>query len=69
MTKHDLDVPEKSKKADLLKVIDERNINKTTKYAVDYLAKSKRYTVLRLPSNYCVLNAIELVWSNLKHNV
>ena len=51
----------------LLQKIKLANIQR--EYAIDNLAKKYDHIVLRLPPYRCILNAIELVWSQLKHLV
>lgn len=46
-----------------------KNVNFETKYVVDEMAASLGHTVLRLPPYYCILNPIELVWSQLKRSI
>lgn len=43
-----------------------QNKDKTKKYAVDEMAKSMGFTVLRLPPYHCELNPIEMVWAQVK---
>uniref|UniRef100_A0A6P7GZG8 Uncharacterized protein LOC114342564 n=1 Tax=Diabrotica virgifera virgifera TaxID=50390 RepID=A0A6P7GZG8_DIAVI len=38
-------------------------------YIIDNAASKNGHTTLRLPPYYCVLNPIELLWSQLKYNV
>ncbi|XP_050509051.1 uncharacterized protein LOC126886230 [Diabrotica virgifera virgifera] len=38
-------------------------------YIIDEAASKNGHTTLRLPPYYCVLNPIELLWSQLKYNV
>lgn len=72
MEKNSIEVPhEKVTKKSLLEVIDSRvkDIPNVGKYMVDHLAEQNGHVVLRLPPYYCVLNPIELIWSQLKHGV
>ena len=60
-------LPEKQTKKELLLAIKNSDVNKSPIYAVDTIAKNNGHTVLRLPPYYCILNPIEMVWSQLKH--
>ena len=50
----------------LLSLIKEANIQK--QYIVDNIAKLAGHSVLRLPPYHCMLNPIEMVWSQLKQH-
>jgi transposase len=65
MEAKNINLPVKRTKVELLKVIEDSNIDKTKSYVVDNLAREKGHTVLRLPPYYCIFNAIELIWSEL----
>jgi transposase len=69
MEAKNINFPAKRTKVELLKAIENSNIDKTKSYVVDNLAIEKGHTVLRLPPYYCIFNAIELIWSQLKHAV
>jgi transposase len=69
MLEHKLEIPDRVTKSVLLQTIQNSDIDKTKSYAVDNMAKSLDHTIERLPPYYCVLNPIELVWSQLKHRV
>jgi transposase len=69
MLEHNLEIPDRATKSVLLQTIQNSDIDKTKSYAVDNMAKSLGHTIERLPPYYCVLNPIELVWSQLKHRV
>jgi transposase len=69
MEAKNINLPAKRTKVELLKVIDDCNIDKTKSYVVDNLAREKGHTVLRLPPYYCIFKAIELIWSQLKHAI
>jgi transposase len=58
---------EKTTRPELFTIIKENNIGKV--YFIDDLAAKYGHTVLRLPPYYCVLNPIEMVWSQLKHKI
>ena len=65
MNKHCIRIPEPvPTKPVLLKLIKDANIQK--KYIIDSMAESAGHTVLRLPPYHCMLNPIEMVWSQLK---
>jgi transposase len=64
MASHNIAVPQKNTKKDLLEILKNHDIPQ--QYVVDETAKEKGHTVLRLPPYYCVLNPIELIWSSLK---
>jgi transposase len=67
MEANNLKIPTgKATKADLLKIIADSEVNKEKKYYVDTIAQQNGHVVLRLPPYYCVLNPIELVWSQFK---
>ena len=51
----------------LLELTKMANIQK--KFAIDSIAFENRHLVLRLPPYHCCLNAIELVWHQLKSKV
>ena len=57
----------KATKTVLLSIAADSDVNCEKSYAVDTIAKQHGHTVLPLPSYHCVLNPIELVWSQLKH--
>jgi transposase len=59
----------KRTKVELLKVIEDSNIDTTKSYVVDNLAREKGHTVLRLPPYYCIFNAMEFIWSQVKHAI
>ena len=50
----------------LLQKIKQVKIQK--EYVIDNLAKIHGHVVLKLPPYHCVFSAIEMVWSELKHN-
>lgn len=60
-------LPEKIKKKELLNILKEIPVQK--KFFIDETAKTYNHDVLRLPPYYCVLNPIELVWSQLKRKI
>ncbi|EFO85071.1 hypothetical protein CRE_21999 [Caenorhabditis remanei] len=66
--------PKKAKKPQVVKML-ENYINSKggrdvfKRYVVDEYAKSLGVTVIRLPPYHCFLNPIELMWSQLKHEV
>jgi transposase len=65
----DLNIPEKATKTELLNLIKNSSVDKTKTFYCDSYAAEQGHTVLRLPPYYCVLNPIELVWSQLKHGI
>jgi transposase len=67
MARKGLPIPEKATRPELFIIIKENNIEKV--YCIDDLAAKYGHTVLRLPPYYCVLNPIEVVWSQLKHKI
>jgi transposase len=67
MARKGLPIPEKATRPELFTIIKENNNGKV--YFIDDLAAKYGHTVLRLPPNYCVLNPIEKVWSQLKHKI
>lgn len=70
MEEENIPVPdERSTKKELLNIILNSDIDKEKSYTVDKLARENGHEVLRLPPYYCILNPIELVWSQLKHSV
>ncbi|KAJ3656116.1 hypothetical protein Zmor_015214 [Zophobas morio] len=63
-----IDIPESAKtRKDLLGIVSKYNFSKT--YAVEELAKSHGFQILRLPPYFCIFNPIELIWSQLKRKV
>ena len=60
-------VPQKCTKKELLGIV--KNLNIAPQYMVDEIARQNGHVVLRLPPYYCVLNPIELVWSDLKKRI
>lgn len=54
-----------SVKAELLQIV-KKNSSSFNKYVIDDLAEKEGHTVLRLPPYHCMLNPIELVWSQVK---
>jgi transposase len=67
MASHNIAVPQKNTKKDLLEILKNHDIPQ--QYVVDETAKERGHTVLRLPPYYCVLNPIELIWSSLKRGI
>jgi hypothetical protein len=67
MARRGLPIPEKATRPELFTIIKENNIGKV--YFINDLAAKYGHTVLRLPHYYCVLNPIEMVWSQLKHKI
>lgn len=63
----DLYYEEHYTKAQLVEVLQLKIMTK--QYFIDETAVKNGHTVLRLPPYYCVLNPIELLWSQLKCNV
>lgn len=51
----------------LLQMVKELNLPK--KYIIDEMARAAGHIVLRLPPYHCCLNAIEMVWSQVKRQV
>ena len=70
MSKHDIEIPNpistKSVLWEKILIIFE-NIEK--QYVIDSLVEKAGYTVLRLPLYHCILNPIEMSWSQLKYHV
>lgn len=69
---HNIAVPEPVPiKPVLLEIIDEQlPLNeKKKKYAIDEMATFYGHVVLRLPPYHCILNPIEMVWSQIKRKV
>ena len=67
MKKHNVDIPEPMPtKPVLLSLIREANVPK--QYIVDNIAKISDYLVLRLPPYHCMLNPIEMVWSQMNQH-
>ena len=65
MKKHNIIIPEPIPvKPVLLSLIREVNVPK--QYIVDNIAKTSGCSVLRLPPHHCMLNPIEMVWSQMK---
>jgi transposase len=64
-----LNITEKATKTELLNLIKNSNVDKTKTFYCDSYAAEQGHTVLGLPPYYCVLNPIELVWSQLKHGI
>ncbi|CAD6200311.1 unnamed protein product, partial [Caenorhabditis auriculariae] len=67
-------MPTKSKKEALLKLLDDflaknGGRNAVKKYEVDEWCQSQGVKILRLPPYHCVLNPIELCWSQLKRHL
>lgn len=54
-------------KAELLELV--RQVFIIPKYAVDEMAKKQNRTILRLPPYHCELNAIELIWAQIKEKL
>jgi transposase len=69
LEKNNLSYSQKNTKKILLQLIADSEMDKSKQFQVDNLAKEQGCEVLRLPPYYCVLNPIELIWSQLKHNV
>ena len=46
-----------------------KDLNIRTEYVVDRMADKSGHRVLRLPPYHCCLNAIEMVWAQLKNKV
>jgi transposase len=67
MARKVLPISEKATRPELFTIIKENNIGKV--YFIDDLAAKYGHTVSRLPPYYCVLNPIEMVWSQLKHKI
>ena len=68
MKRNSITVPEPlPTKPVLLELIKMANIQK--KFAIDSIAFENGHLVLRLPPYHCCLNAIELVWHQLKSKV
>jgi transposase len=67
MASHNIAVPQKNTKKDLLEILKNHDISQ--QYVVDETAKERGHTVLRLPPYYCVLNPIELIWSSLNRGI
>lgn len=61
-------IPEKQKKKKiLLKIIKEQTF--TNCYIIDNMAQEAGHKILRLPPYYCIFNPIELICSELQHNI
>ena len=68
MLEHGIDIPQPTLiKAVLQKRI--RMVNIKKRYIIDKMALEKGGRVLRLPPYHCCLNAIEMVWHQLKSNI
>jgi transposase len=67
MASHNIAVPQKNTKKDLLEILKNHDIPQ--QYVVDETAKERGHTVLRLPPYYCVLNPMDLIWSSLKRGI
>ena len=67
MKKHNIIIPEPiPEKRVFLSLIGEANVRK--QYVVYNIVKTSGCSVLRLPSYLCVLNPIEMVWSQMKQH-
>ena len=66
MKRNSITVPEPTKPV-LLELMKMTNIQK--KFAIDSIAFENGHLVLKLPPYHCCLNAIELVWHQLKSKV
>ncbi|KAG8238291.1 hypothetical protein J437_LFUL017046 [Ladona fulva] len=64
----DIAYPERSFKIELLRIVNSVR-EKYTSYEVDELAKERNIVVCRSPPYHCELNAIEMVWSQLKRHI
>ena len=54
-------------KDELLRLVKEaNNIRKYDTYVIDTLAQQSGFTILRLPPYHCILNPIEMIWSQVK---
>ena len=72
MTSHNIPIPDPIPIIPQLLQIIELNLppsERMKKYAIDEMAAQYGHIVLRLPPYYCVLNPIELVWSQIKRKV
>ncbi|XP_071051139.1 uncharacterized protein [Onthophagus taurus] len=68
LQEHNIAMPNgKITKDKLLAKVNEVDI--PTEYVIDGMAKEAGHIVLRLPPYHCILNPIELIWSNLKRNI
>ncbi|KAJ4438537.1 hypothetical protein ANN_14484 [Periplaneta americana] len=68
MVQHNLEVPNPLPTISvLLELIKEANISR--EFVIDKIARDFGHEVLRLPPYHCNLNAIELIWACLKHEV
>ena len=68
MLEHGIEIPQSTPiKAVLLERIKIANVKK--RYITDEMALEKGHSILRLPPYHCCLNAIEMVWHQLKSNV
>ena len=68
MLEHGIEIPQPTPiKAVLLERI--KITNKKKRYVIDEMELEKGHRVLRLPLCLCCLNAIEMVWRQLKSNV
>jgi uncharacterized ubiquitin-like protein YukD len=69
MRANQIEVPAgKTTKKELIKIINQ-SANISVKYVCDTMAERNGHRVLRLPSYYCVLNPIEMMWSTLKRAI
>lgn len=67
LQKNDLYYEDSYTKNQLLEVLKTKTFQK--EYVIDSMAIAAGHTVLRLPPYYCILNPIELIWSQLKDYV